>query len=296
MSAPSVVAIGGGHGLAATLRAARLYAGQITAVVSIADDGGSSGRLREVLQVPAPGDIRRCLAALADDDSMLGAALEHRFEAGELAGHPLGNLLIAGLAEAGGDFVEAVAEVGRLVGAVGTVLPAAVEPVVLKAESSVGTVEGQVEVQDSSGIRLVTLVPPNPRSSPAAVEAIAAADQIVLGPGSLYTSVIAAVLVPDIQDAVMASSAQRVYVANLECREPETEGYTTADCIDALRDHGVRADVVLCHPAQDACEGVAPPCVERPLATADGRAHDPALLADALRELAVGTTGKDLVG
>ena len=121
---PRVAAVGGGHGLAASLQAARRYAGAITAVVAVADDGGSSGRLREVVDQPPPGDLRTCLAALAGDDSLLARSLGHRFEAGELDGHALGNLLIAGLADAGGDFVAAIDEVARLVGAVGRVLPA----------------------------------------------------------------------------------------------------------------------------------------------------------------------------
>jgi len=292
----SVVAIGGGHGLAATLQAARLYAGTVTAVVSTADDGGSSGRLREMFGVPAPGDIRRCLAALADPDSELGQALEHRFESGELAGHALGNLLLVGLTEATGDFVGAIAEVGRLVGAQGTVLPTTVEPVVLRAESSRGTVEGQVEVQDSGGIRRVTLVPPDPPAPSLVLDAIGAADQVVLGPGSLYTSVIAATLVPDVRRALRATGAQRVYVANLAPQEPETAGFDTTDHVGALAEHGIEVDVVLCHPGRLPRTPVEVTCVERPVADDGGRVHDPARLAEALAALAVGTTGKDLVG
>src|SRR5213595_3721279 len=131
---PAVVALGGGHGLSATLRAARRYAGDITAIVSVADDGGSSGRLRAAFGIPAPGDLRRCLGALADPESPWTAAFDHRFDGGDLDGHAFGNLVIAGLAEATGDFELALAEAGRILGAAGRVIPATREAVTLKAE------------------------------------------------------------------------------------------------------------------------------------------------------------------
>ncbi len=135
---PSVVAIGGGHGTAVTLKAARRYAGTLTGIVSVADDGGSSGRLRELLNVVALGDIRKCLVALADEDSALALAFERRYEEGELAGHALGNLILAGLIDATGDLLAGVREAGILLGAHGDVLPATTELVVLKAESATG--------------------------------------------------------------------------------------------------------------------------------------------------------------
>ncbi len=156
---PSVVALGGGHGTAVTLRAARRYAGQVTAVVSVADDGGSSGRLRKLLNVVALGDLRMCLVALAAEDSALARAFEHRFEEGELAGHALGNLILAGLVEATGDLVTGVQEAADLLGAAGDVLPATVERVVLKAESEGGQVAGQVAVSRAGNIHTVSLVP-----------------------------------------------------------------------------------------------------------------------------------------
>ena len=149
---PRVVAVGGGHGLAATLQAARRYAGDITAVVSVADDGGSSGRLREAFGMPAPGDLRKSLVALSPAGSTWARAFEHRFDAGELSGHALGNLIIAGLLQATGDLSEALAEAGRLLGATGRVLPATTTPVVLKAEAAAGRVEGQVNVQHAARI------------------------------------------------------------------------------------------------------------------------------------------------
>lgn len=285
-----VVAVGGGHGLAATLQAARRYATTVTAVVSVADDGGSSGRLRRLLGIPAPGDVRRCLAALAPPGSVWAQALEHRFTEGELAGHTLGNLLIAGLADACGDFVTALEEVGRVVGAEGRVLPATCEPVVLRAEAGDGSVEGQVAVMNAGRIRRVSLDPPDPVVPAAVLEALATADQVVLGPGSLYTSVLAAAVVPAVREALASTPARRVYVCNLREQVPETAGYDVAAHVRALAAHGVAVDVVLAHP------GALPPpppgvpwaYVERPVARSDGSAHDPALLAAALAELASG--------
>ena len=203
---PSVVAIGGGHGLSASLRAARRYAGEITAVVSVADDGGSSGRLREALPgLPAPGDVRRCLAALAEDDSPFGRILEHRFGDGELAGHALGNLLLVSLAHEMGSFSAAVDEVAARVGAVGRVLPATVDAVALvgivDGRRGVEPVVGQVAVQNTEGVRRLRLSPDSPASPPDVSRAILAADQVVLGPGSLFTSVLAAAIAPDVREA-----------------------------------------------------------------------------------------------
>ncbi|MBA3655124.1 MAG: YvcK family protein, partial [Actinobacteria bacterium] len=182
-----VVALGGGHGLAASLQAIRRYASDITAIVSVADDGGSSGRLREALGIPAPGDLRKCLVALGDVDSIWTRLFDYRFDTGELDGHSLGNLIIAGLYGATGDFVVALEEAANLVDAVGTVLPATTVPVVLKAEAAAGPIEGQVNVQNTGRVSAVSLVPPDPPAPRAALDAIAQADQIVIGPGSLFT-------------------------------------------------------------------------------------------------------------
>jgi uncharacterized cofD-like protein len=285
------VAIGGGHGLAASLRAARRYAAAVTGVVSVADDGGSSGRLRQTMGIPPPGDLRRCLAALSDNP-LWATALEHRFDAGELSGHALGNLLIAGLADVLGDFQSALDEVACLVGARGRVLPATIDPVVLKAEverpaGGAGTeVEGQVAVQNSSRITRVSVLPDNPRVPPAAVEAIRTADQVVIGPGSLYTSVLAAVVVPAIRVALSTTTAQRVYVCNLGPQVPETEGYSVASHVEALRRHDVDIDVVLRHPGALPAGQLTVESVERDVARDNGLAHDPEKLARALAELA----------
>ena len=228
---PRVVALGGGHGLAASLKAIRRYAGAVTAIVSVADDGGSSGRLRATLAIPPPGDLRKCLVALADPGSVWVETFEHRFTAGELEGHAVGNLVIAGLAATTGDFELALAEAGRVLGAVGAVIPATREPVVLKATVRAAdgddgddgdgeggervAVEGQVAVANTDRIAGISLIPPDPMPPAAALEAIAAADQVVIGPGSLFTSVLAVVAVPAIADALRATSARKVYVCNL---------------------------------------------------------------------------------
>ena len=271
MTGPAVVALGGGRGLAASLRAARRYAGRITAVVSVADDGGSSGRLREAMGIAAPGDLRKCLVALAQDDSSLWArAFEHRFEVGELEGHALGNLVIAGLASATGDFAAALAEAGRLVGAVGEVLPATAVPVVLKAEAACGEVQGQVRVSEVGRISVVSIVPADAEPPPGVIKAIEEADQVVIGPGSLFTSVLATVAVPAIREALARTTAMKVYVCNLREQVPETAGYDADAHVEALVGHGVDPDVVLADPG---------------LADESGDGHDPAKLAAALKEL-----------
>jgi uncharacterized cofD-like protein len=258
----------------------------VTAVVSVADDGGSSGRLREAIDLPAPGDLRRCLVALAAEDSVLATALEHRFGAGELEGHALGNLLITGLADATGDFVAALDEVGRLLGAVGRVLPATIEPVVLVAEAGEGSrVAGQVAVSNAVGVTQVMLSPPDPPAPTDAVAAIVEADQVVIGPGSLYTSILAAAAVPGIRDALALTRGRKVYVGNLAPQHPETAGYTTADHVAALEAHGIEVDVVLCQPEAMPRGVLSCEAVERPVAEPNRLAHDPALLADALADL-----------
>ncbi|MBX3287207.1 MAG: YvcK family protein [Actinobacteria bacterium] len=298
---PAVVAVGGGHGLAATLRAARRYAGEITAVVSVADDGGSSGRLRAAMpHLPAPGDVRRCLTALAAEHSALARTLEHRLDepSGDLCGHALGNLLLAELATELGSFPAAVDEVARLVDATGRVLPATVGPVSLvgRRAPEEGTeadvdvrVHGQVAVQNTPGLVRLSLSPAIPESPPAVGEAIRAADQVLVGPGSLFTSVLAAAIVPAVHDALRDTRAQRVYVANLRPQVPETEGFALEDHLAVLADHGVPVDVVVCPVGQ--CEAgsssVFPDAVlvEAPVADAHGLVHDAERLAATLVSL-----------
>jgi uncharacterized cofD-like protein len=283
---PSVVAIGGGHGTAVTLKAARRYAGQLTGVVSVADDGGSSGRLRELLNVVALGDIRKCLVALAEEDSALAAAFERRYDEGELAGHALGNLILLGLIDATGDLVQGVREAALLLGAQGDVLPATTEPVVLKAESAQGTVAGQVAVMGTEGLSSVSLVPDDARPPPLAVERILGADQIVIGPGSLFTSVLAAVSVQGIAEAVASGHAQVVYVCNLRPQVPETQDFDVAAHVAALARHNVTVDVVVCDTIQGMAIGSTDvPVHDVPLTGENRLVHSPAKLAQALAGL-----------
>jgi uncharacterized cofD-like protein len=295
---PHVVALGGGHGLSATLRAVRRYAGTITAIVSVADDGGSSGALRVLMpDLPAPGDVRRCLGALAEEGSPFGRILEHRFAEGDLEGHALGNLLLVALTQEMGSFAAAVDEVGRRVGAVGRVLPATIGPVDLRGWRNQpgpvavpdAPVDGQVAVQNATGVYEVCLEPAAPASSPEVAEAIAGARQVVIGPGSLFTSVLAAAIVPDVRHALEATSAQRVYVANLGVQEPETSGFSVVDEVAALARHGIAVDVVIADPQRELGDlGVLAepvPTSVRPVAAVQGRVHDPVLLAAALVDL-----------
>jgi uncharacterized cofD-like protein len=286
VSPPAVVALGGGHGTAVTLRAARHYAGQLTAVVSVADDGGSSGRLREILDVVALGDLRKCLVALAAEDSVLAHAFAHRFDEGELAGHALGNLILAGLVEATGDLVSGVKAAADLLGAVGEVLPATVERVVLKAEADSGPVAGQVAVSRADNIRSVSLVPANAQPPQLAVDRILAADQIVIGPGSLFTSLLAAAAVEGVAEAVAASKGQRVYVCNLRPQRPETAGFDVAAHLDALSRHNVTVDVVLCDTSQGMALGrIGISTLDIPLTGGNALVHSPVRLAHALASL-----------
>ena len=285
---PHVVALGGGHGLATTLRAARAYAGRITAVVSVADDGGSSGRLRRDLGMPAPGDLRRCLHALADDESLFARTFEHRFSGGDLDGHPIGNLVIAALAQETGNFVAALAETARLLGAHGTVLPATSGPVDLVADLVDGTeIRGQVEVDSVQPIAKVRLDPPSPETPTAVLDAIAAADQIVLGPGSLHTSVLAVTTAPAIHAALRTAAARTVFVANLRSVR-SAAGLTLADHLAHLAAHDVNPDVILVDENTPMADGDLPPhahIVRKPVARFDVPAHDPAQLAKALADL-----------
>jgi uncharacterized cofD-like protein len=286
---PRVVVVGGGHGSAVALRAVRRFTDRVTAVVSVADDGGSSGRLREALDVVALGDLRKCLVALADPDSLLARAFEHRFEGGELSGHALGNLVLAGLCQAtGGALTEAVQAAACLVGAHGHVVPATTEQVVLKAELATGQVAGQVAVSNAGRIAKVSLVPADAAASPEAVEAIGEAHLVVIGPGSLYTSVLAAAIVPGVAEALRATSARRVYICNLLPQVPETQGYNVADHVLALGRHGIDVDLVV----YDSSRGMIPggvgiPSVERSLVGDEGSTHDPARLAEVLRDVVV---------
>lgn len=246
------VAVGGGHGLSRTLRALRRCAAGVCAVVTVADDGGSSGRLRRDLDVVPPGDLRMALAALAEPGP-LADLLQYRFRGGELDGHALGNLMIIALRDrSGGDLVAALDELGRLLGCQGRVLPSARIPLTLHAETERGAISGQADIAASRELRRVWVTPAEPEACAEAVEEIERADLVVLGPGSLYTSLLPNLLVPGVAAAVTA--AKRIaFVANLREQPGETEGMTLADHLRAIREHvpTLRPDVVIAHHGPD---------------------------------------------
>jgi uncharacterized cofD-like protein len=280
------VAVGGGHGTAVTLRALRRLTTDVTGVVSVADNGGSTGRLREMLDVAAVGDLRKCLSALAAPGNVLAPVLKHRFKDGDLEGHTIGNLLLVGFIDATGDLEASVRQVGALLEVTGVVLPASTEGVTLVARTDDGRTEGQTEVAAATGIRRVVTVPRTVVAPESATRAIVEADLVVIGPGSLYTSVLAAAIVPGIVEALRATSARRVLVANLRAQVPETSGYTLADHIEAVRRHNVPFDVVLAH----AVDGVSPDVDGEVITWADiagrnGLVHDAQKLAGALSAL-----------
>lgn len=288
---PHVVAVGGGHGLAATIRAVRRYAGRTTAIVSTADDGGSTGRLRSAIDMPAPGDLRRCVEAMAAGSGRpFAGALEYRFTGGDVEGHALGNLVLAGLHAVSGDFVAAVDEMSRLAGvdpASGRVLPATVDPVVLHAEvGGGGEVTGQVAITRTVGIERVVVRPADAQVPNDAIDALVGADQVVLGPGSLFTSVLAAAVVDGVRAALKRSAGRRVYVCNVRAELGETRGYDVAAHVDALRQHEIEPDVVLVQRGALPLGDVGVEVVEADLVRPNGLAHDPVLLGAALAGLA----------
>ena len=265
---PRVVAIGGGTGLSTLLRGLKEHTSNLTAVVTVADDGGSSGQLRTELGIPPVGDIRNCIAALADAEPLMSQLLQYRFpgpngagsrepgegtarlaDEGGLRGHAVGNLLIAALtAVEGGDFEEGVRRMNRVLAVRGQVLPVSPTPLVLHARLHGGTViDGQSKIARATGIDRVWVTPDDVAASEDALAAIAEADLIVLGPGSLYTSLLPSLLLPQIRDALLASPAVRVYACNVATQQGETDGYDLADHLEALVAHtspGI-VDVVL---------------------------------------------------
>jgi uncharacterized cofD-like protein len=256
-----VVALGGGHGLYASLSGLRRVTRDLTAVVTVADDGGSSGRLRREFGVLPPGDLRMALAALCGDDAWgqtWSQVVQHRFTGeADLGGHAVGNVLIVALWELLGDTVQGLDWVARLLGAHGRVLPMAAVPLDLVAEvegadpdrpDEVSTVRGQVACASTIGrVRSVSLIPADPPACPDAVQAIGAADWVVLGPGSWFTSVLPHLLVPDLADALLRTRARRLVALNLAPQPGETEGFSPHRHLEVLADHapGLSIDVVL---------------------------------------------------
>lgn len=236
---PRIVVIGGGTGLAVLLRGLKEYTSNLTAIVSVADDGGSSGRLRGEFGILPPGDLRNCLVALADTEPTMEALFNYRFAKGEMSGHNLGNLLITALADISGSFETAIHEVSKVLAIRGQVLPSTLDNIVLAAELRDNTVvKGESNIPSSGGqIKRVFTIPPNPRPVQEAVEAILEADAVILGPGSLYTSVIPNLLVPGIIEAIEQSSARKIYVCNIMTQPGETLGYTAAEHLQAIYRH-----------------------------------------------------------
>jgi len=324
--APRAVALGGGHGLHATLSALCRLADRgrvaegVTAVVTVADDGGSSGRLRRELGLLPPGDLRMAMAALATDDDAgrrWRALVQHRFGGtGAMAGHAVGNLLIAGLMDVLGDPVAALDEVGALLGVRGRVLPMSREPLDIEAEvtgldlgpggdpDAVHRIRGQVAVATTPGrVQRVWLRPDHPRACAEAVAAVRDADVLVLGPGSWFTSVLPHLLVPDLRDAVLTSRARRVIVLNLAPEPGETAGFSPEQHLAVLSQHapGLRVDAVLADiaavPVPERLHRAAAPMLSpggrvrlAPVAAADPTVprHDPAALAEALAAMLAG--------
>ncbi|SHH20843.1 gluconeogenesis factor YvcK family protein [Desulforamulus hydrothermalis] len=250
---PKVVAIGGGTGLSCLLKGIKEYTSNITAIVTVTDDGGSSGRLREDMGILPPGDIRNCLVALADKESLMEEVLQYRFDSGQLAGHNLGNLLLAGLHNVSGGFDGAVRALSKVLAIRGQVLPVTLENVVLGAElADRALVYGECNISASrTPIKRVFLQPARCRPLPEALAAIQEADLIILGPGSLYTSVIPNLLVQGMAEAISNSPAPKLYICNIMTQPGETQGYTAADHVQAIFDHvGPLVDLVLvnCEP------------------------------------------------
>ncbi len=234
---PKIVAIGGGTGLSHLLRGLKDYSAKITAIVTVADDGGSSGRLRREIGVPPPGDIRNCLAALADEEKLLTELFQYRFRAGDgLVGHSFGNLFLTAMSDIAGDFEQAIAASSKVLAVRGEVLPATLSDVSLWAELADGRrIEGESSITKANGkILKIGCTPANPPALPRALEALREADFIIIGPGSLYTSVIPNLLVKEIAEAIANSQVPRIYVCNIMTQPGETDGYSVADHIRAI--------------------------------------------------------------
>lgn len=254
---PRIVTIGGGHGLSTLLRGLKKYTSKLTAIVTVADDGGSSGRLRESFGILPPGDIRNCLAALSNDEQMLTQLFKYRFSgAGGLDGHSFGNLFITALADITGSFESAIAESGKVLSVSGRVLPSTLHDVRLVADMELPNSLNQVRVEGESRIpqmagrvRRVWLEPNDAPAFPPTLKAILNAEMIVVGPGSLYTSLLPNLLVQDLLGAIRASRALKVYVCNIATQAGETDVYSCYDHIRALEEH-VGEDlfnVILCN-------------------------------------------------
>ena len=330
MTGPRVVALGGGHGLATTLQALVEVTDDLTAIVTVADDGGSSGRLRTELGALPPGDLRMAVAALSGTDEWGGqwrSLLQHRFGGeGPLAGHAVGNLLLTGLVDTTGDVVQALELLGRLVGARGRVLPASVAPLdivalvsglVPGAPGELVEVSGQVAVATTPGtVCAVRLLPEDPPACAEAVKAVLDADVVVLGPGSWFTSVLTHLLIPELRAALTSTSARRIICLNLAPQAGETAGFTPATHLEVLAGHAseLTVDTVLADRSavldshglmsderhrelSDAVDLLGGRLVLAPLELGDGTPrHDPARLAQAYADILGVTLGAKVLG
>lgn len=302
-----IVVIGGGHGASASLRASLMLTEQVTGVINVADDGGSSGRLAEQLGVLPMGDIRQCLAAMAPPSPVV-EAFQYRFEEGPLKGHAMGNLLVAARQRQSGDFVGAVDLLGELMGSRGRVVPPTLERVALACEVEGKRIEGQVAVATVRGpITSLWLEPRDPPAYPGALRAIEEADLMVLGPGSLFTSVLPPLLVPQVRDALSRAKGLKVYVCNLVAPPGETEEFDAVAHLGALEGNlgqGV-VDTIVVHEGREPhpVDLAAPPVQVDPGALGDmgvkvhgadlmpksaAPRHDSERLADVLNELSQG--------
>jgi uncharacterized cofD-like protein len=280
---PRVAALGGGNGLAALLGGLKLHTSNLTAIVTMADDGGSSGLLRRHMGMPPPGDIRNCLVALADDESLMSRLFQYRFpDGGGLQGHSFGNLFVAALSEVTGDFETAVRESTSVLKVRGRVLPSTLQDVVLHAQLEDGArVSGESEITAADRLPLrVWLSPERVNSFPEPLAAIDRAELVVIGPGSLYTSIMPNLLIPEVREALKRTRAWVVYVCNVMTQPGETDGYTAADHLDALYRHGMAGmiDAVLVNDAP----------VAAPLAESYGAAGSAPVQVDEARLRALG--------
>lgn len=235
-----IVVIGGGTGLSTLLRGLKMHPFDITAIVTVADDGGSSGRLRDDYDIPPPGDVRNVIAALSDVEPLIEQMFQYRFNnSNELGGHSLGNLMLTALTEITGDFSYAIAEMCKVLNVHGKVIPAANKKITLNAELEDGTyIQGESRIPDATApIKRVFLAPHDVQALPASVKAINEADMIIIGPGSLYTSIIPNLLVKEIGEAVVQSAARKIYICNLMTQRGETIGYTASQHVEAIHGH-----------------------------------------------------------
>jgi uncharacterized cofD-like protein len=237
---PRIAALGGGTGLSILLRGLKGHTSNLTAIVTVADDGGSTGRLRDEFGILAPGDIRQCVAALAESEPLMSKLFQYRFESGDgLEGHSFGNLFLVAMARVTGNFEEALRETSRVLNVRGTILPSTLEDITLSATTHDGVlVRGEHNISmNGTGVKELYLEPPDAEAHPDAIRAIIEAELVLIGPGSLYTSVLPNLLVPDIQKALRETEARVVFVTNVATEEGETDNYTVGDHVQAIEAH-----------------------------------------------------------